>query len=136
MTVNPYLFFSGDCAEAFAFYSSVFGVEATVLTNGDLPEGVEGAPGAEPSSVMHASIQLGDSLLMGSDDPSGTGGPKTGFAVSYTAADADDVHRVVDALADGGQVDMPVEATFWAPAFGGVTDRFGVPWVVDTYPTE
>lgn len=135
MTVNPYLFFSGDCAAAFDFYSSVFGVEARVITNADLPEGVEPAPGAEPASVMHAAIPLGESVLMGSDDPTGTGGAKTGFAVAYTAGDVDDVHRLVAALSEGGRVDMQVAETFWAPAFGGVTDRFGVSWLIDTLPT-
>lgn len=136
MSFNPYLFFSGDCAEAFAFYSEVFGVEAQVMTNADLPEGSEPMPGAEPGHVMHAAIALGGSLLMGSDDPSGTGGPKVGFSVSHTAPDVPAVHRIVEALADGGEVTMPVGATFWAPAFGMVTDRFGVGWMVDTYPAD
>ncbi len=132
MAFNPYLFFSGDCAEAFALYSKVFGVEAEVMTHADLPPDAEPMPGAEPHHVMHAAIAIGDSFLMGSDDPTGTGGPKVGMAVSYTAPDIESVHRVVDALAaDGGTVDMPVEATFWAPAFGGVTDRFGVAWLID-----
>lgn len=137
MSFNPYLFFSGDCAQAFAFYSTVFGVEAEVMTYGDLPADVEPTSGAESHHVLHASIALGGSMLMGSDDMTGDGGPKVGVAVSYAAPDVESVHRVVDALAaDGGNVDMPVEATFWAPAFGGVTDRFGVSWLVDTYPAE
>lgn len=136
MSFNPYLFFSGNCAEAFAFYSEVFGVEADVMTHADLPPDAEPMPGAEPHHVMHAAIAMGDSLLMGSDDPTGDGGPKKGFSVSHTAADAESVHRIHAALAEGGEVTAPVEATFWAPAFGMVTDRFGVSWMIDTYSAE
>ena len=136
MSFNPYLFFSGDCADAFAFYSEVFGVEARVMTNADLPDDAEPMPGAEPSHVMHAAIELGGSFLMGSDDPSGSGGPKAGFCVSYSAPDVESVHRVVDALAAGGEMSMPVIETFWAPAFGMLTDRFGVSWAIDTFPVE
>ncbi len=136
MSFNPYLFFSGDCAEAFAFYSDVFGVKAEVMTHADLPEGAEPMPGAEPSMVMHAAITIGDSYLMGSDDPTGTGGPKEGFAVSYSAPDVATANRVFEALSQGGEVGMPMSETFWAPAFGTLKDRFGVSWMVDTYPEE
>lgn len=135
MSINPYLFFSGNCAEAFAFYSTVFGVDAQVMTNADLPPGTEGMPGP-PTNVMHASIEIGGSFLMGSDDPSGDGGPRVGFAVAYTAPDVASVHRVVDALAEGGEVTMPVTETFWSPAFGMLTDRFGIAWMVDTVPVD
>lgn len=135
MSFNPYLFFSGDCAEAFAFYSEVFGVEAQVMTNADVPP-EDAMPDVDPSTVMHASIGLGGSYLMGSDDPSGDGGPKAGFSVSYTAPDVEAVQRTFDALAVGGEVMMPVGPTFFSPAFGMLTDRFGVAWMVDTFPTD
>lgn len=134
MSFNPYLFFSGDCAEAFAFYGDVFGVEPRVMKTGDMPPGEDAMPGADADTVMHASIELNGAFLMGSDDPSGDGGPKAGFAVSYTAADASDANRVFAALGEGGTVTMPIEETFWSPAFGVVMDRFGVAWMVDTMP--
>lgn len=136
MSFNPYLFFSGDCAEAFAFYARVFGVDATVMTHGDLPADAERMPGADPSHVMHASIELDGSFLMGSDDPTGDGGVKVGFAVSYSAPDVDAVHRTVAALAEGGAVTLPVTPTFWSPAFGMLVDRFGITWMVDTAAVE
>jgi len=135
MSFSPYLFFSGDCADAFAFYSEVFGVEAMIMTMADVPADVEPMPGAEPHHVMHASIELGSGFLMGSDDPTGDGGPKRGLAVAYTAPDAETVGRIFDALAVGGEVQMPVAATFWSPAFGALVDRFGVSWMVDTAST-
>lgn len=131
MSFSPYLFFSGDCAEAFARYHEIFGGELNVMKNSDAPDG-SGMPGAPPDGVMHASIKLGEGFLMGSDDPTGTGGPKVGSAVAFTATNADEGRRVFDALAERGEVAMPFGATFWSTGFGSCTDRFGVPWMVDT----
>lgn len=129
-TFHPYLFFSGDCRQAFATYHQVFGGDLQVMTNGDVPEDAR-VPGAPADSVMHAAITLpGGGLLMGSDDPTGDGGPKLGVAVSVSVADEGEAKRVFDALAEGGEVQMPLEATFFSPAFGGVLDRYGVSWLV------
>jgi PhnB protein len=136
MSFTPYLFFSGDCAEAFARYHEIFGGDLSVMTHGDLPPDAEAMPGAEPHHVMHAAITTGEALLMGSDDPTSDGGAKVGVAVTFTAPTADEARRVFDALADGGTVDMAMEATFFSEAFGGVHDRWGVPWLIDTAAAE
>jgi PhnB protein len=132
MSFNPYLFFNGNCAEAFDRYKEIFGGELQVMTNADVPAGQEPMPGAKPEHVMHASLKSGDALLMGSDDPTSDGGPKVGAAVAYTAPDEGDAKRVFDSLAEGGETTMPFTATFWSKGFGMCTDRFGVPWMVDT----
>ncbi len=132
MTISPYLFFSGDCAEAFRFYQQVLGGDLEVMTNADTPPGVDQMPGSTPDQVMHASLTLPDALLMGSDDPTGDGGPKTGVAVAYTAPDVDSARRIFEALSTDGEVQMPFEATFWSAGFGACLDRFGVSWMVDT----
>lgn len=132
----PYLFFSGDCRQAFERYHEIFGGDVSILSNADMPDGVmTDAPG---DFVMHAAIALeGGGLLMGSDGSTGGGGPKVGCAVNVSVADVSEANRVFDALVvDGGTVDMPVEATFFSPAFGGVTDRFGVSWLVSADPVE
>jgi PhnB protein len=131
MSFNPYLFFSGNCAEAFERYQEIFAGELNVMRNADAPEGA-GMPGAKPEHVMHVSLKVGDALLMGSDDPTGTAGPKVGSAVAYTAPDEGEAKRAFDAIADGGETTMPFSATFWSKGFGMCTDRFGVPWMVDT----
>ena len=128
-TFHPYLFFSGDCREAFTRYGEIFGGELTILANSEAPDG--GMPGAADDFVMHAAVTLPDGgLLMGSDDPTGTGGPKWGVAVNVGVDDEAEARRVYDALADGGSADMPIEATFFSPAFGSLTDRWGVAWLV------
>ena len=131
MSFSPYLFFSGDCAQAFERYHAVFGGDLNIMRYADAPSG-DSMPGASPDLVMHASIKLGDGFLMGSDDPNGTGGPKVGAAVAFTAPDATEGERMFEQLADGGEVSMPFGATFWSSGFGMCTDRFGVPWMVDT----
>lgn len=132
MAITPYLFFSGNCAEAFHRYEEILSGTLEIMRHGDLPPGAEMA-GALPEHVMHASLTLPDGAeLFGSDDPTGDGGPKVGLAVTFTAPDVETGRRVFDGLAAGGKVDMEFEATFWSAGFGGVTDRFGVPWLIDT----
>jgi PhnB protein len=127
MAFHPYLFFSGTCREAFTRYQEVFGGELYVMTMGEAPG--ETPPGVDPNMVIHAALTIGDALLMASDDPTGDGGPKVGISVSYNSPDPDEVRRVFDALAEGGEVSQPLIETFFSPAFGMCTDRFGIPWM-------
>lgn len=132
MSINAYIFFSnGQCAEAFEWYQGIFGGEVSIMLMKDAPED-QRMPGAPDDSVMHAALTFGDALLMGSDDPTGDGGPKTGISLSYTAPDAETARRVFDSLSEGGEVQMPLDKTFWTDAFGACVDRYGVPWMVDT----
>jgi PhnB protein len=130
MAFHPYVFFSGNCAEAFARYHEIFGGDVAVMTMNDLPPGVDPMPGSEPHHVMHAALNLADGVLMGSDDPSGDGGPKAGLAVSYTTPDEAEGKRVLEGLAEGGELTMPYGPTFYAQGFGMCIDRFGVTWMV------
>ncbi len=133
MSFHPYLFFSdGQCREAFEHYSKVFGGELQIMTNADAPTGEDSMPGAAPEHVMHASIALGGGFLMGSDDPTGDGGPKAGVAVAYSAPDTTVGKQVFEALAEGGERFMEFEPTFFSKGFGSCIDRFGVNWMVDT----
>lgn len=133
-TITPYLFFSGNCAEAFAHYQSILGGDLEVMTHADLPEDAEPMPGAEPHHVMHAALTLDGAMIMGSDDPTGDDGPKTGVAITYSTPGIDDAKRIFEALADGGAVQMEFQSTFWSPGFGACVDRYGVSWMVDTEP--
>jgi PhnB protein len=130
MAFHPYVFFSGNCAEAFARYQEIFGGDLQIMTMQDLPPGVDQMPGSEPHHVMHAALNLDDGILMGSDDPTGDDGPKLGLAVSFTTPDEAEGKRVLEALAEGGELTMPYGPTFFAQGFGMCTDRFGVAWMV------
>lgn len=135
MSFDPYLFFSGNCREAMTRYQEIFGGELSLMPNAEAPEDAQ-MPGASPDAIMHAALNTGGRLLMASDDPTGDGGPKTGVAVSHSAADAGEAKRVFDALAEGGEVQMPLAETFWSPAFGACVDRFGVSWMVGVEPQQ
>lgn len=127
---HPYLVFPGTCREAFTRYRDVFGGELTLLTMAEAPED-ERPPPEHADLILHAALAVGASVLMGSDDPDGDGGPMTGCSVSFATGDAALAARVFEGLSDGGTVTMPLGETFWSPCFGMCTDRFGVSWMVD-----
>lgn len=130
MAFRPYLFFGGNCREAFTRYQQVFGGDLTLLTMKDVP-GDEAPPPATADTIMHAALAIGDNLLMASDDPTTDSfGPVQGMTVSYDAADVDDAKRVFEALAEGGTVTQALEPTFFSAAFGMCVDRFGTPWMI------
>ena len=130
--VQTYLFFNGTCEQAVEFYRGALGAEVQMLMRyKESPE--PPPPGAVPpgwdNKVMHVSFRIGGTVVMASDgctDQPGFGGFSLSLAVP-TQAEAD---RAFAALAEGGQVRMPLGKTFWSPRFGMLTDRFGVGWMV------
>lgn len=136
MAFHPYLFFGGDCRQAFTRYQEIFGGELELMRMGDAPGGDQ-APAGARDAVIHASLTFDGHLLMASDDPTTDDfGPVQGMMVSYSARDVDDARRVFDALAEGGEVREALTETFFSPAFGMCVDRFGTPWMVSAEPTD
>jgi PhnB protein len=137
MAFHAYLFFGGNCREAFTRYADIFGGELQVMTMRDAPD-VPPVDEAQLDMVIHAAIMLpGGGLLMGSDDPTTDSfGPVQGMMVSYSASDEADARRVFEALCEGGTVSQELIQTFFSPAFGMCVDRFGTPWMVSAEPAE
>ena len=130
MQVQPYLFFDGRADEALEFYKKTLGAKVDMLMRfKECPEPNACAPGSM-EKVMHASVRIGDTTLMASDGRCEGKPAFQGFALSVMANSEADADRMFNALADGGQVQMPLEKTFFAPKFGMVADRFGVSWMV------
>lgn len=129
--LNTYLFFDGQCEKAMRFYAKSLGGEVVMmLKNGDMaPENQ--MPGADPDLIMHARIAIGDQVLMASDAPKDRYHKTQGVAVSVLVDTPADARRVFDALAQGGQIHMPLEKTFWAESFGMLVDQFGISWMVN-----
>lgn len=132
MKVSPYLEFGGDCREAFDFYArATGGTVVSMMTFGETPA-CEHVPAESRQLIMHAALRLGSHFIMASDSMPGQ--PYQGIkgaSVSLhpeTPAEAD---RVFNHLAEGGQVTMPIDRTFWAERFGMLVDRFGVPWIIN-----
>jgi PhnB protein len=137
MRVEPYLFFNGRCEEAVEFYKKALGAEVAMLMRfKDSPE--PHAPGMLPpgseNKVMHVSFRVGHTTVMASDGFCKGQTDFQGFSLSLTVSNEAEADRVFSALADGGQVQMPLNKTFWSPRFGMVTDRFGLGWMVTVMP--
>jgi PhnB protein len=131
MQINPYLFFDGNCEEAFNFYAKVLGatIEAMFPHAGSPAE--EHVPPEWRSKIMHARLVLGNQVLMASDAPPGRQDPMKGFSVSLNVDSTAEAERIFQALAEKGTVTMPIQQTFWAARFGMLVDRFGTPWMIN-----
>ena len=132
MDVQPYLFFDGRCEEAIEFYKKALGAEVKVLLRfKDNPEPQPGmTPAGAENKVMHANFRIGDTDVLASDGRC-LGQPKfQGFSLSLWAKTEAEADRKFAALAEGGQVQMPLGRTFFSPRFGMVADKFGIGWMV------
>ena len=135
--VQPYLFFGGRCEEAIEFYRKALGAELRMLARfKEAPEPQPGLPECFEDKVMHASLQIGDTILMASDGRCDGEADFEGFSLSITVTDEAEAERIFTALGEGGLVTMPLEKTFWAPKFGMLQDRFGVGWMVSVMHKE
>jgi PhnB protein len=132
--LDSYLFFDGTCAQAMRFYEKTIGGQMiSMLTYAESP--VPANPGecgaGDPDRIMHAHLLIDGRNLMASDTPPGQPMPALGgFALSLNYPSADEARKIFDALAAAGKVTMPMSKTFWIEAFGMLTDKFGVPWMV------
>lgn len=133
MQVTPYLNFQGQCREAFTFYAGVLGGEIEMMmTHGESPMAGQTSEDFR-DKIMHAALKLpGGHYILGSDAPLERFDRPAGFYVSVTLDTTDQAEQAWAALSEGGKVEMPLQETFWAPRFGMVRDRFGIPWMLNT----
>lgn len=133
MRIEPYLQFNGNCAQALEYYRQhLHGTDLCLMP-------FRGSPGQEQvkedwyDKIMHGSVQLGSTMLMGSDGGCTEDGAKgmSGCSVCLTLDTPEEAERAFDALARDGKVQMPLEETFWAKRFGMLKDQFGVAWMVN-----
>ena len=133
MPLEPYLFFEGDCDEALDFYKKALGANVTMLmrySESPTPPPPGKLPPGSGQKVMHAVVRIGDSTLLASDGLCSGKPGFGGFSLSLSVSGEAEAKRAFDALADGGQVRMPLSKTFFSPCFGMLTDRFGVGWMI------
>jgi PhnB protein len=132
MNLNPYLHFNGNCEEAFKFYEKALGGKMLMkMTYGEAPPQSPMPPGFDKNKIMHARIQVGDTVLMGSDAPPDRFHKPQGFSVNVDCKKPEDADRIYTALSTGAQIMMPIQKTFWAERFGMLVDKFGTPWMVN-----
>ena len=134
MQVQPYLFFDGRCEQALDFYKQTLGAKVEALMRyKDNPDPKYNPPNSD-DKVMHACVRIGDTQVMASDGNCQGKPSFQGFSLTINAADAAEAKQRFNALAEGGQVQMPLNETFFAKSFGMVADRFGVSWMVIAGP--
>lgn len=138
MKIVTSLSFKGQCREAFETYARILGGRITAA----MPYGA-GPPGMPVDArykdwLMHCWLEVGDQALMGADMDSAWAPnidkPKNGFDVTLHSNSVDEARRWFEQLAEGGRVVMPFGEAFWSPGYGSLTDRFGIPWMINTIP--
>ena len=128
--MNPYLSFNGDCGPAFRFYEQCLGGKITfMMTYGESPMAAD-TPAELRGRIMHTSLEWRGHVLQGADAPHGYQKPQ-GIAVALPLKDVAEADRIFQGLAESGTIQFPIQETFWAKRFGMVTDRFGIPWMIN-----
>lgn len=128
--IDPYLFFGGNCAEAMQFYEKTLGGRIkTMMTHAQSPMAAQAAPEMK-HLIMHAALELDGRTIMASDAMPGKYEGMKNVAIALSYPTADEARKIHKLLAEDGEVQMPMEKTFWAEAFGAVKDRFGTSWFV------
>ncbi|HEY7499295.1 MAG TPA: glyoxalase/bleomycin resistance/extradiol dioxygenase family protein [Vicinamibacterales bacterium] len=131
LQMTTYVNFKGDCEAAFKLYEQCLGAEpGPIFRYGGSPMEAD-APPDWSEKIMHGSVTIGGQVLMGADIvPDRYEEPK-GIQLSLQLSSVADAERIFRELSSGGRIAMPLEKTFWAERFGILTDRFGIPWLIN-----
>lgn len=130
MQLSTYLNFDGSCEEAFGFYANCFGGEIEFIMHWEEAPEAGHAPPEWNDKVLHAALRIGKDSLMGCDVPPGGYNAPRGFGVPLNVDTTEEAERIFNALAEGGEIQMPFAKTFFAERFGMVKDRFAIPWMI------
>ena len=130
MKLYTYLNYGGNCRQAFEFYAKQLGGKITALTtHGEVP-GASDVPPEWKNAVVHARIELGETVVMGADIPPDRFQPMRSAYLTLLVTSTEEAERIYALLADGGQIFMPMEETFFAHRFAMLRDRFGTSWML------
>jgi PhnB protein len=130
MHVVPYLNFDGTCREAFEFYHQVLGGDPPeMVTIDDMP--MDNAGDDWKDRILHARLEFSGQVIMGSDTPPGGYSTPQGISVSLQLSDVPEGEQIFTTLSEGGTIQMPWEQQPWGAMFGMVTDRYGIPWMIN-----
>lgn len=131
MKLNAHLNFNGQCAAAFAFYEQHLGAKPVFSLTYSASPMADQFPPDYADKIMHATIEIGETLVLGTDSPPGFYEQPNGFCMTLGMEDPAEAERVFNALAENGKVNMPLQQTFWAQRFGMLIDQFGIPWMIN-----
>jgi PhnB protein len=136
MQLSIHLGFKGNCEAAFKFYERALGGKIVFkMTYAESPM-ADQTPAEWRGKIMHSSISIGETTLMGADTTADHFEKPQGFAVTVAVKDPAEAERIFKALAENGTVTLPIQQTFWSPRFGMLVDQFGIPWMVNCEGTQ
>jgi Uncharacterized protein conserved in bacteria len=131
MHVTTYLSFNGQCEAAFTLYERVLGGRLGPIFRYAGSPMADTVPPEWQNKIMHASLTIGEHVVMGGDPAPDSYEEPKGFSLSINMKSAPEADRIFRELATDGRVLVPLEKTFWAERFGMVIDRFGIPWMIN-----
>ena len=127
MKLYTQLNFGGNCEEAFRFYEQHLGGTITMMMN---QSQAPGAPSEAGNAIIHARMNIGDTVLIVNDVPANVFQKMRSVYMYLSLDSAEEAERVHKLLAEGGEIFMPLEETFYASRFSMLRDRFGVSWSI------
>jgi PhnB protein len=129
LKITPYVAFKGNCRDAIELYKSALGAEVLFTqTIGESPMSDMGPA----ENIMHSTIRVGDSTIMMCDGPRPDAAPGEGnVSLAIGLNDPELAKQIFENLARDASVEMPLQKTYWAEAFGVVADKFGVKWMIN-----
>lgn len=135
LRMNPYLVMDGNAKEAIQFYEKALDAQVVMVqTFGEMPANPDfPLPESARDCISHALLKVGETDLMFSDTfPGQPVQSSNQVQVCIMTDQAEQAKRIYEALREGGQVVMPLQETFWSPAYGIVADKYGVNWNIST----
>ena len=128
MKPSLHLIFNGQCEAAFEFYQRSLDAKIGLMLS--YGKSAMESPPEWRDKIIHGNVTIGDTMLQGADVlPEHYERPQ-GFYVLLDVDDQATAARTFDALATNGLVRMPLQQTFWSPAYGVLVDQFGIPWEI------
>jgi PhnB protein len=131
MRVNTHLSFNGQCEDAFRFYAECLDAKLEIMLTYGESQMASQVPAEFQSRILHTSLATAQDTITGADEWPADAATAKGFTMSLNFTDAPETERIFHALAKGGTITLPLQKTFWTPLFGMLTDRFGIPWMVN-----
>ena len=130
MKMHTYLNYGGNCRQAFEFYEQHLGGKITsMLTHGEQP-GLNSVPADLSKTILHARITIGEAQLFGADVPPSRFQPMRSAYLSLLVDSIEEAEKIHTLLADGGEIFMPMQETFYATRFSMLRDKFGTSWMI------
>jgi PhnB protein len=132
MNIQPYLSLDGRSQEAIDFYKEAVGAKVEMVMHfKDAPPEMQAQikPGTQ-DKIMHACIKVGDTPVFLSDGSCNGNATFSGVTLTLNADSDADAEKLFAALGKNGQVQMPMNETFFATRFGMLADKFGVGWMI------